>query len=260
MHIEPRISLWNYIYFDPDINWQPNTLETVIEQIRSHGWGLEMWWQMGSERGLYERKHWDRWKALLDGIPHSMHASLELEYLNGDHEKMREQVDCAAYVGADVLVTHTSHYPPRDETRFNFAAFSELIRYGTDKGILVTVENGPFECLTRCADEIGEFPFCLDTGHCYNEESRRTLCDFAKALGTLIKHMHIQDQAGGPGGPADHWAPGTGAIPPEDWACLVETLKKIDYRGAASLEIRPLAPAESFLLGKGFVEEKLLGK
>ena len=53
----------------------------------------------------------------------------------------------------------------------------------------------------------------------------------------------------------DHYTPGTGGIPLEDWVLLKSTLDQIDFQGMAVFEIQPRNPLQTALLGKIFFEE-----
>jgi len=84
---------------------------------------------------------------------------------------------------------------------------------------------------------------CLDTGHTYIDEPRPGvqpcgLRPYLEALKPRIAHLHLQDTL--PEG--DHYTPGLGTIPQEDWESLLQTLVEIEFRGAWVMEIQPLRP------------------
>jgi sugar phosphate isomerase/epimerase len=101
---------------------------------------------------------------------------------------------------------------------------------------------------------------CLDVGHIYfTSESMQA---YLSALKTRIIHLHLQDiltpaEVGLPNRGTDHYTPGTGGIPAEDWHLLVATLREIDFDGTAVFEIRPRNPYQTAYLGRRFFDSLL---
>ena len=60
-----------------------------------------------------------------------------------------------------------------------------------------------------------------------------------------------------PGAWQDHYVPGRGGIPPEDWELLCSTLEEINFRGIAVFEIHPLAVLEEVFRARRFFDGQL---
>jgi sugar phosphate isomerase/epimerase len=85
---------------------------------------------------------------------------------------------------------------------------------------------------------------------------------YLSALKTRIVHVHLQDiltpvEAGLPSSGRDHYTPGTGGMPVEDWQLLVATLGEIDFEGTAVFEIRPRNPYQTAYQGRCFFDSLL---
>ena len=105
-------------------------------------------------------------------------------------------------------------------------------------GITIALENGDLGVLKRALQNLRGLKICLDVGHVYF--TTNTMKEFVDALVGDICHLHIQDTLG----EKDHYVPGTGIIPMEDWRYLFEGLKEKGFKGASVLEIRPRSPMQ----------------
>jgi sugar phosphate isomerase/epimerase len=141
----------------------------------------------------------------------------------------------AAETDSDVIVVHAEHMklkPPNPD--FEFA--QSILDLAAERGIVLALENGPLGILSTALDNLKGLGICLDTGHVYFTPD--PLKAFVDRLRKDICHLHIQEKLGS----ADHYVPGTGDIPLDDWNYLLDNLKAVNFSGAAVLEIRPRDP------------------
>jgi sugar phosphate isomerase/epimerase len=94
-------------------------------------------------------------------------------------------------------------------------------------------------------------------GHVYLTDD--TMQAFLAGLGGRIVHLHLQDilalaEVGLPGQREDHYTPGSGAIPLEDWCLLASHLQETGFEGTAVFEIRPRNPYQTATLGRYFFD------
>ena len=120
----------------------------------------------------------------------------------------------------------------------------------------MALENGPLAFLDQAISEVEDLRICLDIGHVYFTDE--PLSTFLKVLKTRLVHLHIQDilpweEAWLPHPGRDHYLPGTGGIPEEDWKLLAATLEEIDFQGTAVFEIRPRNPYQTAHLTSQFL-------
>jgi len=225
MNIDYRVSLWNYYGHTCE-----DGLEGVIAETRDAGYGIELWNNWDGE-SLYAPENRDRMKALLDGMSVSMHGITK-----DDLEGHFELTETAAAIGGDVIVVHLHHFPDGNDG-VDLEMMKETALHAKDKGITIALENGPKNRLAEAFDHAGEsLRFCLDTGHWCG--LKQPLREYLEAFGDRLCHLHLQDPEEG----KDHWELGTGINPPEEWQCLKDHLRKIDFDGAGIIEIRPRRP------------------
>ncbi len=132
--------------------------------------------------------------------------------------------------------------------------------YASEKGVKLALENTkPWKLrdIAGAIDNVEGLGICLDVGHVYlREEPMR---EFLNALKERITHLHLQEiyselESGLPLTGPDHYIPGTGGIPREDWELLFATLREIDFQGMGVFEIRPRNPLQTALLARDFVQ------
>ncbi|MEW6359804.1 MAG: sugar phosphate isomerase/epimerase family protein [Planctomycetota bacterium] len=241
MHIEFRMSLWNYIHY---ASCPP--LEGVMAEIRGLGMGAELWDRWRDQTGLFSPAQRDRMKALVEGMKVSMHTIMPRDRAMTWEENV-EQIDTAAYIGADAIVAHVSSTgigaPDAD-----YRLLRDAVNYAEDKGVTLAIENGDAHAIGRALPEVPNLKTCLDTGHVYNDGF--TMPEVLGIMGDRIVHLHLQDRLPH----LDHYVPGTGIIPQEDWKLLFAHLKKINFQGAGVFELRPRRPDVSVKEGMAFVE------
>jgi sugar phosphate isomerase/epimerase len=193
------------------------------------------------------------------GLAYSVHApfrDLNIASLNaGAYEAARADmmstVRIADRIGATVVNVHPgihSYYPERywpEMKRLEKAVYEELSAFGTPKGIRIVAENliktnVHFED-TWTLDGIIELHddwdsplkgVCLDTGHA--NQAGLDVPSAVRRLGKRIKHLHLQDNHGGP--IDEHLPIGDGLI---DWDAVFDALDEIDYEGFGVFEFGP---------------------
>ena len=226
MHLDYRISLWNYFWYETR-----GSLEDAADEVRAGGYGIELWDRWREARNLYAPKYRDRLRALVGGMKCSVHG-----HTCKDLEEHVEQLNAARYVGADVIVVHLGHFPDGSGGA-DLDLMKEITRRASDAGVRLALENGPPDGLSRAFAHVGDaLGFCLDTGHRHG--LAKPVPEFLDMFGDRLIHLHLQD----PEEEADHWELGTGINTPEDWRCLKEYLQELDFSGAAVFEIRPRRP------------------
>ena len=240
MELKYRISLWNYFHYA-----NPGSLEKVVGDIASRGYGVELWPSWEIEEDLFNEIYRERLRALLKGLPSSWHSG-SVNTLEGH----RRQIDTASYVGSDVIVVHARNLLVAGENAdFDFA--QKVLDYAREKNVTITLENGPLPTLKRAVDQLDDLKICLDTGHAYYYAF--SMKAYVDALKDRLYHLHIQDYLEKSSSSfLDHYIPGTGLIPKEDWLYLLRALEEIDFKGAAVLEIRPRVPLQTAMETKRF--------
>ena len=248
MQIRYAVSLWNYSHY-VDVP----SLERVLALLRDQGYGVELWSPWREERDLFDPVGRARLKHALDGMEVSLHTAgantLELHH---------KQIDAAAYLGAEVVVLHTDDIFTRGKSDLNVALAREVVGYASSKGVKIALENGELPDLINAIKNVEGLGICLDVGHVYLAGG--PMSEFLDALKERIIHLHLQDvlpetESHLPLTEKDHFVPGTGGVPEEDWELLIATLKHIDFQGMAVFEIRPRNPWQTALLGRAFVQE-----
>lgn len=192
-------------------------------------------------------------------MPVSLHSEIGVN----ERDFHLNQIDAAAAFGAQILVVHADNlYYPASRT-LNFDLANELVEYAASCEVTICLENGQLPILTAAVKEISGLKICLDTGHVYLV--REGMDDFMKNLDNYIEHLHLQDilsdseqrLVGTQGIILDHYTPGTGGIPREDWSLLFNTLEENQYQGLAVFEIQPRSPLLTALLGGEFINSYL---
>jgi len=253
MQIRYAVSLWNYFHY---VNVP--SLERVLALLRDQGYGVELWGAWREERDLFDLIGRTRLKHALAGMEVSLHTvganTLEL------HQK---QIDAAAYLGAEVVVIHSDDIYTRDKSDLDVALAREVVSYASRRGVKIALENGELPDLINAIKNVDGLGICFDVGHVYLTGG--SMSEFLDALKERIIHLHLQDvlpetESHLPLTEKDHFIPGTGGIPEEDWELLIATLKHIDFQSMAVFEIRPRNPLQAALLGRTFVQELIKGQ
>lgn len=250
MNVTYAISLWNFSHYAG-----PGDLEGELAAVRAQGYGIELWPHWPGEPDLYSPAMRDRLVSALAGMPVSLHSALVRGFA-----AQAAQVDAAAELGANVLVTHSDEFFQEGTRRLDAPLCRDVVAYAAERGVRVALENGQLPFLAAAIGAVEGLHVCLDVGHVYLTDA--LLCDFLDALGPRIIHLHLQDmglpgEAEMPHALRDHYTPGTGSIPAGDWHLLARTLRALDFRGMAVFEVRPRNPYHTARLGRQFFQEVL---
>jgi sugar phosphate isomerase/epimerase len=247
MNVQYAISLWNYSHYPGT-----GTLEQELGAIRELGYGVELWAQWKDGPSLYAESERSRLKAALGGMPVTMHSAIVRTF-----EAQRAQIDAAQDIGAGVLVVHSDEFYVGESRELDVGLCREVVAYARERGVCIALENGQLSFLETALAAVGDLRICLDVGHVYLTDD--SMPAFLARLDARIVHLHLQDvltpvEAGLPGVREDHYIPGTGAIPLEDWRLLAAHLDETGFDGTAVFEIRPRNPFQTASLGRRFFD------
>jgi sugar phosphate isomerase/epimerase len=248
MDIKYSISLWNYYHYSA-----LPSLECIIASIREQGYGIELWSGWKEEVDLFDDIGRKRLKNLVQGMTISLHSSVVPTFDN--HNK---QINAAAELGAKVIVIHSKDLITEASSVIDIPFARDIVSYAKEHGVILALENTyelPF--LIDAIDNIEGLGICLDIGHVYLTSDPMSI--YLNELKERLIHLHIQDvlptlEKGLPGTSPDHFTPGTGGIPREDWELLSTTLRDIDYKGIAVFEIMPRNPLQTALIARDFMQ------
>lgn len=249
--IQYSISLWNYIHYHKIQN-----LDYLLESFKRNNYGVELWNLWKNEFDLYDSKNREKIKPILKNMPVSYHTEIGLISLD-DHKK---QIDVASELNATVLVLHSDNLYLPESKKLDIELTNKIIKHATSRNISVTLENGQLPFLVDAITEVPNLNICLDVGHVYLVDE--SMAQFLEILKGNISHLHIQEILSEPEKVLleeeniiiDHYTPGTGGIPNQDWLLLSEMLIDIEYQGMAVFEIQPRNPLQTALLGKNFMD------
>ena len=252
MNITYSISQWNYFHYAN----QPS-LERVIDSVREQGYGFELWGTWGDESDLYDEVGRRRLAAVLKGMTVSLHTR------GGggeDFERNVKLIDTASYLRSRIVVLHPDDLAADEKSGPDAAVVGRAAQYAARRGVRLALENGPAEFLAKAFEMCPSLGLCLDVGHVYLE--RGTMKQYLDAFKGRLVHLHIQEllakaERSVPYDWVDHYLPGTGGVPAEDWKLLADTLKEIDYSGIAVFEIHPRSPLQTAFLATRFMEALL---
>jgi sugar phosphate isomerase/epimerase len=246
MRIQYAISLWNFSHY-ADVG----SLEGELGKIRALRYGVELWNRWPGIQNLYSRALRPRLKKALADMPVSLHTDLVHSF--AEH---KAQVDAAHDLDARVLVVHSDEFFADDQGTLDVALCRDVVAYAAERGVCIALENGQLPFLEQAIAAADGLRICLDVGHVYLTDV--PMRDFLTALRSHLVHLHLQDillpaEMDIPHAGADHYAPGTGGIPRQDWELLTDTLQEIGFDGTAVFEIRPRNPYQTARLGRRFL-------
>jgi sugar phosphate isomerase/epimerase len=194
-----------------------------------------------------------------EGVAYTVHApfrDLNIASLNrGAYDAARQDmmhaVIIADRVGATVVNVHPGihgYFPAQywpEMKRMEREVYEELSDYGSPRGIRIVAENliktnvhfedtWTLDGIITLHDEWrGELKgVCLDTGHA--QQAGHDVASAVRRLGPRIKHIHMQDNHGGP--IDEHLPIGHGTI---DWPSVFEALDEVGYEGYGVFEFGP---------------------
>lgn len=176
-------------------------------------------------------------------------ASLNEGILEETRRQILESLEKAYEIGAKIVVIHPGHYSPLglqlpERVWENCVeSFIKISKKAEELDIMACVENmtNVFMMLCRNPEEVSELleevssenlGFALDVGHAHLNGN---LFEFMKLL--KIDHMHLHDNNGRDD---EHLVLGDGSV---DWMRFAGELKKINFSGFITLELRSVEEA-----------------
>ena len=151
MQINYRISLWNYFHYIHRLS-----MDEAVAEVRQAGYGIELWPGWFEDRDLYAPLYRDRLKALVAGMPCSMHTGGAK-----DLETHQVQIDCAAHIGADVIVIHPGDVTG-DGGDVDPALTGDAVAYARERGVTLALENGSLWLLEEAIAAVEDLKICSD--------------------------------------------------------------------------------------------------
>jgi sugar phosphate isomerase/epimerase len=255
MRIDYAVSLWNYVWYS-----RVPSLERAVAMIRREGFGAEFHIHWQEEQNLYDEIGRERLKPLVEGMNVSLHASG-----NMTNEPQRvEIVDTAARIGAKAVVVHPNALGGWKPEELDGPMIHDYVDYAGEKGVTIALENGGLAVLVAALEIEPRLGICLDVGHVYLD-AKPDLGAYLDALKSNLMHLHVQEvckdiERDAPGAIPDHYTPGTGCIPREDWELLGRILREIDFEGMAVYEIHPRDPIQTARLATEFLKRPFSSK
>ncbi len=254
MQIQYAVSLWNFIHYAnrPDFG-------EIAEVLRANELGIELW-NSFENWSLNDKETRLNVKTLFAGLPVSYHTEIG----GNSKEFHQNQINNAVEVGAQKLVLHSDNLYYQDTKELDVDLTGFVVESANTFGIDIMLENGQLPFLTHAIAQVPTMKICLDVGHVYLTND--PMSAFLEQLGPSVTHLHLQEilsplergLLGQSGIILDHYIPGTGGIPMEDWTLLFEYLQKRDYAGMAVFEIQPRKPLQTAVIGRDFVEKFIL--
>jgi len=249
MDIRYSVSLWNFYHYSP----RPD-LGEIATRLHSEGYGLEMWneWKGTSQ---FDRENRDMVRKALGDTEVTLHTRGPKDIAGH-----LDQIDAAVALGAPLIVIHEEDVTT-PVGRPDHALLTEILIHAGERGIHLALENDAnpkaLGFLGAALDEHPTLGFTLDVGHVYFTDN--TMSEYLEAIGGRITHLHIQDTL-----PMDervvrdvwkdHFIPGTGGIPEDDWHLLVDTLRSNNYSGTAVFEVAPRSPWQTAFLTRRYMD------
>lgn len=262
------VSAWNWL--------KPMGAEArllpVLEEAAAGGFGVELWLDWTAEPGCFERGRWpDLARACRNASGLSLHSRL-IHRFNLD--TIREEIDLAAFLGADPLVVHPRSLGLESGTwdacmqrtidRTEIEAIAGILSYARERSVRLALENGAMDVLQVVADAFpadgadgtgSHLGICIDTGHAnlHRDMFANPPAAYLRAFADRLVHLHVSDNLGTGD---DHLVPGTGNV---DWRSVADELKRIPYRGKIVLELASAGSAEAARRAMAFLDTVGLG-
>jgi sugar phosphate isomerase/epimerase len=247
------VSTWNWLKPLGDAA----RLLPALEQALDGRFGVELWLDWTAEPALFERPRWPELVRACRGAERlSLHSRLVHRF---DLETIREEIDLAAFLGADPLVVHPRSLGLEAGTwDADLAAAPEpaalerigsILAYARSRSVRLALENGALDLLAAVA---GAFPadeqgagsalgICIDVGHANLHRARFAdpAGQFLRTFADRLVHLHVSDNDGTSD---QHLVPGAGTV---DWRSTADTLRRIAYRGSVVMELAEPGPAHA---------------
>ena len=158
-------------------------------------------------------------------------------------DELRRCIDVAQILGAPFCTTHFLGWPSfLDEDQgyeFYRQAYTILGKHGSERGVAVTLENGPanrhqLKYFREIFFRLPELKLTFDIGHGNVETARSMTRDYCFALADRLVHVHLSDNDGTADDHLLFGAPRTGAI---NLRHELQVLRDFRYDGTVTLEI-----------------------
>ena len=251
MSIKYYTSLWNYVY-----HHEPRGLEQVIHQVTEAGFGVELWPYFFSlepyrpalqtrpeaiERGyddLFDPDHRERLQNAVSGVATSWHSrgAGEKPLKISTFEGHAQQIDTAAAIGSSVISVHDiGEFVTNTHVSDDVGIADRVVGYAKACGVTLALETGNFEACLKAVDMLPGLKICLDPAYIFSN-SAVTLADYIRAFDMQICYLHLYDVSA----TGDHYIPGSGDVPEEDWLLLLRWMRETEFKGPAVFEVRPL--------------------
>lgn len=260
------ISTWNWL----KPMGEAARLATALAQAAAAGFGVELWLDWTAEPERFERSRWPELKSACRGLSSlSLHSRLIHRF---DPETIREEIDLAAFLGADPLVVHPRSLGIEAGTwdacllrtvdGSDRERVAGILSYARTRSVRLALENGAMDLLAAVADAFpagspggSQLGICIDTGHAnlHRDLFANPAAAFLRAFADRLIHLHVSDNSGAGD---EHLLPGTGTI---DWRSLAAALRRIPFRGAIVLELAQAGALEAAGRAAGFLASVGLG-
>ncbi len=233
-------STWGFFFNREPETWL--TIPQAIGELTSLGFGVEVWTNRGWDEAWLNRELVQEIVEACAGVSHiSVHT--RPEHWQWDPHGLSDEVEFCSMIGASALILHPNSLGlDGPSPRPDFPGIKRLAAQARARGVQLVLENtrDTMWALDLALDEIGDDPqktnlgICIDVGHAYisQDAGREPIRNYLERYKGQLVHLHLHDNFGD----ADEHLPlGDGSI---DWQDLADTLKAIDYRGPAVLELQ----------------------
>ena len=257
------VSTWNYL----KPLGKKASLMHAVQEIKSQGFGIELWLDWSADPTAFERSKWSHLKETCKNpVGLSAHSSL-IHFF--DVDVIRAEIELCEAIEARPLVVHPRSIgfdmgtfdpkAPQKLDSYDMDPAYDIVSYAAEKRVLLALENGPLDLLRHVVDAFENRPekeflkICVDTGHAnlhhalYESPALRFLEEFRSS----ITQIHLSDNWG----KADnHNLPGEGTV---DWNGVLKTLADIHYKGRFVFELNTPNPSDAGQRARDFFSNRM---
>jgi len=233
-------STWGFFF-----NREPETWPTIaeaIEELAALEFGVEVWTNRGWDEPWISPELAHEIKEACDSASHvSVHT--RPENWKWDPHGLHDEVELCALIGAHALILHPSSLGLEGPSPHpDFPGIKRLAAQAREQGVQLVLENtrDTMWALDLALDKIGDDPkktnlgICIDVGHaCISQDAgREPIRNYIERYRGQLVHLHLHDNFSDDD---EHLPLREGSI---NWQDLADTLKAIEYRGPAVLELQ----------------------
>lgn len=158
-------------------------------------------------------------------------------------DELRRTVDIAQTLGAAICTTHFLGWPSylSEEAGYEYyrQAYAILLQHGAERGVRVTLENGPdnkhqLKYFREIFFRLPSLALTFDIGHGNVKTARSMTRDYLFALADRLAHVHLSDNDGSDDDHLPFGAPIRGGI---HLLQELRTLRSFHYDGTITLEV-----------------------